>query len=60
VYDREKVGFRTDIEEVDGRKSFRFVISEPGNGNRGHSGARYGTDLSDEDKRALIEYMKTL
>jgi mono/diheme cytochrome c family protein len=60
VYDRDDVGIRTDVEEVGGRKSFRFVISEPGNGNQGHSGPRYGTDLGDEDKRALIEYMKTL
>jgi len=60
-YDPENVGFRTDIEqEGDGRKSFRYVISEPGNGNQGHSGAAYGTDLSDDDKRALIEYLKTL
>ncbi len=29
----------------------------PGNSNRGH---HYGTDLSDDDKRSLIEYMKTL
>jgi mono/diheme cytochrome c family protein len=60
VYDPEKVGFRTDVEEMDGRKSFRFFISQPGNSNRGHSGARYGTDLSDQDKRALLEYLKTL
>jgi hypothetical protein len=60
VYDVQNVGIRTDVEEVGGRKSFRFVVSEPGNGNRGHSGPEYGTTLSDEDKRALIEYMKTL
>jgi hypothetical protein len=60
VYDQEGVGFRADVEEMDGRKSFRFVISEPGNGNQGHSGERYGTELSDDDKRALIEYLKTL
>ncbi|MBX9637754.1 MAG: hypothetical protein K2Q45_09425 [Nitrosomonas sp.] len=29
----------------------------PGNSNRGH---HYGTDLTDDDKRSLIEYMKTL
>lgn len=28
--------------------------------NQGHSGPRYGTGLPDEDKRALIEYLKTL
>ena len=60
VYDAVNVGERPDVEEVDGRKAFRFVVSEPGNSNQGHSGEAYGTALSDEDKRALIEYMKTL
>ncbi|MGH6924127.1 MAG: cytochrome c [Propylenella sp.] len=61
VYDPKNVGFRTDVEDAgDGRKSFRFVFSEPGNSNRGHTGPRYGTDLSDDDKWALIEYLKTL
>ncbi len=60
VYDQENVGFRSDLAEVNGRESFRFVISEPGNSNQGHSGPKYGTDLSDDDKRALIEYLKTL
>ena len=59
VYDTENVGFRTDVGEVDGRPSFRLVLSEPGNSNKGHTGARYGTDLPDADKRALIEYLKT-
>ncbi len=30
-----------------------------GNSNRGHDGARYGTDLSASDKDALVEYLKT-
>lgn len=60
VFDTKNVGERIDIEEIDGRKTFRFVISEPGNSNHGHSGAAYGTELSDADKRALIEFLKTL
>jgi hypothetical protein len=60
VYDTTNVGFRTDVATTDGRKSFVYVISEPGNSNKGHTGARYGTELSEEDKRALIEYLKTL
>ena len=60
VYDTEDVGFRTDVRQVDGRASFLFDITERGNSNKGHSGARYGTELSDSDKRALIEYLKTL
>jgi len=60
VFDQERVGIRTDVEQAGWRKSFRFNVTEPGNSNKGHSGPRYGTDLSDDDKRALIEYMKTL
>jgi hypothetical protein len=60
VYDQKNVGFRTDVEEAGGRRSFRYILSEPGNGNQGHSGPAYGTDLGDADKWALIEYMKTL
>lgn len=60
VYDPEHLGILTDVAEVAGRKSYKFVISEPGNSNIGHSGQAYGTELSDDDKRALIEYLKTL
>lgn len=60
VYDTANVGFRPDVSAADGRASFAYVITEPGNSNKGHTGARYGTELSEEDKRALIEYLKTL
>jgi len=60
VYDSKNVGFRTDISEAAGRRSFRFVITDRGNSNKGHSGKLYGTELSDDEKWALIEYMKTL
>jgi hypothetical protein len=60
VYDAKKGGFRTDVQEIGGRKSFLFDTSQPGNGNGGHTGKRYGTELSDEDKWALIAYLKTL
>jgi hypothetical protein len=32
-------------------------VTQPGNGNDGHF---YGTDLSPAEKRALVEYLKTL
>ena len=38
-------------------EGFRFDTSLKGNGNGGHI---YGTDLSEEDKTALIEFLKTL
>jgi mono/diheme cytochrome c family protein len=60
LYDTIAVGIRTDVQEVGGRPSFLFDTRVPGNGNRGHSGSYYGTDLPDADKKALIEYMKTI
>jgi hypothetical protein len=36
---------------------FRFDTSLPGNGNSGHL---YGTSLSDDERWALVEFMKTL
>jgi mono/diheme cytochrome c family protein len=60
LYDTINVGVRTDVAQVGGRASFLFDVTLPGNSNKGHSGAYYGTDLSDADKRALIEYMKTI
>lgn len=60
VLDPEGLGVRGDVEEVNGRPSFLFNTTLPGNGNGGHTGEPYGTELHDDDKRALIEYLKTL
>jgi hypothetical protein len=57
VYDRENVGFVSDVTEEKGLKFFEFDTSIPGNSNEGHL---YGTDLSPAEKDALVEYMKTL
>ena len=56
VYDTTNVGFDTQSSEAQ-RLGFRFDTSLKGNGNQGHL---YGTKLSASDKRALLEYMKTL
>jgi mono/diheme cytochrome c family protein len=56
VYDRVGVGFVSDVAEEGGRQYFRYDTSVPGNSNAGHV---YGTALSDEEKRAIVEYMKT-
>ena len=46
------------LETGPGPERATFVVDETvGNGNGGHA---YGTDLLDADKRALIEYLKTL
>ena len=60
MYDTVNVGIRTDVADMNGRPSTPFDITRAGNSNRGHSGAYYGTELSVADKRALIEYLKTL
>ncbi len=57
VFDRDKVGFVSDVAEQKGKKFFEYDTTLPGNGNGGHL---YGTDLSPEEKDALVEYMKKL
>lgn len=59
VYDPVNLGFVSDVAEQGGRKYFRYDTSVVGNGNQGHEGRIYGTDLSPADKNALIEYLKT-
>ena len=52
-FDPENVG----LETGEGPHSSLFDTSLPGNGNGGHD---YGTALSAEDKRDLLEYLKSL
>lgn len=59
VYDPKNVGFVSTVAEQDSRKFFLFNTRCPGNGNGGHTGQAFGTDLPDRDKWALIEYLKT-
>ena len=40
--------------------SYLLDTSKKGNSNLGHSGERYGTSLTDAQKRDLIEFLKTL
>ncbi|HZP00104.1 MAG TPA: cytochrome c [Terriglobia bacterium] len=71
VYDQENLGFVTEeltgsaqsgYTRLDGTPytgtGFVFDTSLPGNSNQGHTGPAYGTELSDREKRALIEYFK--
>jgi hypothetical protein len=55
VFDRVDVGFVSDVTAEGGRAFSRYDTSVPGNGNGGHV---YGTTLTDEEKRAIVEYMK--
>ena len=56
VYDPVRVGFVSDVAEESGTRFSEFDTRLPGNGNGGHV---YGVSLSDADKDALVEYMKT-
>jgi hypothetical protein len=59
VYDPQNVGFVSNVAELEGRSFFRFDTRLRGNSNGGHEGPVYGTDLPAEQKRALLEYLKT-
>jgi hypothetical protein len=59
VYDPENVGFVYDVAERDGRHFFTYDTQKNGNHNFGHEGPAYGTSLAPQEKRALLEYLKT-
>ncbi|MGL4617586.1 MAG: cytochrome c, partial [Chroococcidiopsis sp.] len=56
VYDPEKVGFVAEGKEAE-KVGFKYDTRVTANSNQGHL---YGTDLPAEEKKALIEYLKTL
>lgn len=56
VYDPVNVGFQTSGPEAE-RFGWKLDTSERGNGNQGHI---YGSGLKEEEKRAILEYLKTL
>jgi len=59
LYDWKKMGFESESPTApNGTQYFHYDTTEPGNSNSGHEGHDYGTDLSDDDKKALIEYLK--
>jgi hypothetical protein len=56
VYDPVNVGFVTQGPQAK-LLGWKYNVQVRGDGNQGHT---YGTELSEADKRALVEYMKTL
>lgn len=58
VYDYENVGFITQGPEAEA-EGWRYDTALPANGNQGHEGRAYGTELPPDEKDALIEYLKT-
>jgi hypothetical protein len=55
VYDQGRVGFISSGPDAE-KNGFRFDTNIVGNSNQGHL---WGTDLSADDKKALIEFLKT-
>jgi hypothetical protein len=53
-YDPEKLGYSTE------GTGWTFDTSQPGNSNIGHAGDKYGTNLTEVQKAALLEYLKTI
>jgi cytochrome c peroxidase len=62
-YDPKNLGFVTTEETEGARVLFRYDTVDqngvplPGNGNMGHE---FGTDLTEQDRDALLAYLKTL
>jgi hypothetical protein len=59
VFDRANVGFVATVADEGDRSFFRYDTALPGNGNQGHEGRAFGTELSPDDKQALLEFLKT-
>jgi hypothetical protein len=57
VFDPVNVGFVSDVPAEGGLAFSRYDTAVPGNGNGGHV---YGTLLTGDEKRAIVEYMKGL
>jgi len=60
LVDKGEVGFvYSQAQDRDGNSLFLFDTKIPGNGNWGHEGEAFGTELSELEKLALLEYLKT-
>ena len=56
VFDQTKVGFVSNVPSANGLDFTLYDTTVPGNANGGHV---YGTSLTDPEKQAVVEYMKT-
>lgn len=56
-YDPEKLGYVLNTSEGDAEALFLFDTTKLGNDNGGHE---FGTDLSEADRMALLEYLKSI
>jgi mono/diheme cytochrome c family protein len=58
-FDPVKVGYRSDVSSA-GPNVWTYDTTQPGNSNIGHSGDAFGTTLPEDQKSALLEYLKKL
>jgi len=57
LLDVRNLGFISNLEREKGLRFPLYNTAQTGHGNSGHL---YGTDLSEREKDALVEYLKTL
>ena len=55
VFDQENVGYVSTVDRENGKEFFEYKTELSGNHNTGHL---YGTNLPNEDKDALLEYLR--
>jgi hypothetical protein len=58
-FDPVKIGYQNDLAAT-GVNVWVFDTSQPGNSNIGHSGDAFGTAIPEDQKSALLEYLKKL
>jgi len=58
-FDPAKIGYRGD-PNLTGPNVWIYDTTQPGNSNIGHSGDAFGTNLPEDQKAALLEYLKKL
>jgi mono/diheme cytochrome c family protein len=58
-FDPAKVGYRAELEGA-GTNVWVYDTTQPGNSNIGHAGDAFGTSLPEDQKDALLEYLKKL
>jgi hypothetical protein len=58
-FDPVKIGYSSDVSTT-GPNIWIYDTTQPGNSNIGHSGDVFGTTLPEDQKAALLEYLKKL
>jgi hypothetical protein len=58
-FDPVRIGYQSDLR-VSGPNMWVYETTLPGNSNIGHSGDAFGTTLAEDQKAALLEYLKKL